>query len=419
MRAEPNDLADCVSGYAARLHAATGPGHQVASPLGAWLLLALAAPATAGAGQNALTEVLGCEPETAARWAGELLARPNPAVAGAAAVWTAAAAERDEHLRGWQRGLPELVSRGPLPDQAGLDSWAREHTFGLIDRFPVSFEPGLLLVLASALATRVSWLAPFAAVPASRLGPASSWSTRLTRVLATPPGSRGHHQFIAVTDDAGDVAVHVATAREGLAVVSVAARPEVPPETVLAAAHRIGCQYVAGTPLPRRDPAGLPPGEGPLWLVRAERSPGGPDCTAVLPAWSAVSDHDLAGPGLGFDAAIPALLTGPWQARQSALARYTRTGFEAAAVTAAAVTLSARLPVTRQVAELRFGHPYAVVAVATGPAPADSDRPQRDPWHGVPVFSAWVSEPADTGDPDGNGEPGDSGGPDVTPGVRL
>jgi hypothetical protein len=419
VRAEPNDLADCVSGYAARLHAASGPGHQVASPLGAWLLLALAAPASTGPGRNTLTGVLGCDPETAARWAGELLARPNPAVASAVAVWTAAAAGRDEHLRDWQQGLPEPVSRGPLPDQAGLDRWAREHTFGMIDRFPVSFDPGLLLVLASALATRVSWLVPFAAVPATRLGPASSWSTRLTRVLATPPGSRGHEQFIAVTDDAGDVAVHVATAREGLAVVSLAARPEVPQQTVLAAAHRIGCQYVAGTPLPRRDPAGLPPGEGPLWLVREERSPGGPDCTAVLPAWSAVSGHDLAAPGLGFDAAVPALLSGPWQARQSAMARYSRTGFEAAAVTAAAVTLSARLPVTRQVAELRFGHPYAVVAVATGPVTADQDRPHRDPWHGVPVFSAWVSEPDDTGDPEDSRGPGEPGDPDVTPGLRL
>jgi hypothetical protein len=36
---------------------------------------------------------------------------------------------------------------------------------------------------------------------------------------------------------------------------------------------------------------------------------------------------------------------------------------------------------------LRFGPPYAVVAVTTDPA--------GGPWHGVPVFSAWVARPTD------------------------
>ena len=34
-------------------------------------------------------------------------------------------------------------------------------------------------------------------------------------------------------------------------------------------------------------------------------------------------------------------------------------------------------------AMLRFGHPYAVVAVAQG----------GGPWDGVPVFSAWITDP--------------------------
>lgn len=420
MTEQPIQVADCVCRYAARLSAATGPGHQVASPLAAWLLLALAGPASAGADRDALADVLGCDPAAAARSAAGLLARPHPAVASAAAAWTGGPAEQDEHLRQWRDGLPAQVSRGPLPDQAGLDAWAREHTFGLIRRFPVQRTPQLLLVLATAMATRVSWQTPFDAVPASRLGQASPWASRLTRVLATPPRRPGHEQFIAVTPDAGDVAVHVATARDGLAVVSVAAQPEVPAATALAAAHRIGCQHVAGVQLPRREPAGLPLGEGPLWLVREERSAAGPDCTAVLPAWSATSEHDLTAAGLGFAAAARALLPPgePWQARQSAMARYTRTGFEAAAVTALAVALAARPPVIRRVAELRFGHPYAVVAIATDPAPADGGPAAPDAWRGLPVFSAWVSEPDDT-EPDDTGAPGTAAEPGAITGVRL
>ncbi|MBX9638658.1 MAG: hypothetical protein K2X97_02675 [Mycobacteriaceae bacterium] len=62
----------------------------------------------------------------------------------------------------------------------------------------------------------------------------------------------------------------------------------------------------------------------------------------VLPAWSASSNHDLtADRGLGFGAVgralAQALPAAPdVQARQSAVARYNRWGFEAAAVTAVA-----------------------------------------------------------------------------------
>ena len=44
------------------------------------------------------------------------------------------------------------------------------------------------------------------------------------------------------------------------------------------------------------------------------------------------------------------------------MARYSRTGFEAAAVSAFAVATAARLPSQHREVTLRFGHPYAVVA---------------------------------------------------------
>ena len=62
-------LRDAVAGYSRRLHAVAGSGHHVASPLGAWLLLALCAPAAAGeaAARGPLGEVLGCDAKVAAR----------------------------------------------------------------------------------------------------------------------------------------------------------------------------------------------------------------------------------------------------------------------------------------------------------------------------------------------------------------
>jgi hypothetical protein len=391
MTARDPDLAGCVTQYAARLQATTGPGHQVSSPLGAWLLLALIAPASSGTDRQRLAAILGCDPELARQRAGELLAAPHPAIGSAAALWTAGRARNDPHVQEWQRDLPAEVSRGPLPGQAELDAWAREHTFGLIDRFPVEVTPDVVLILATALATKVSWQTPFGLAPASALGEGSPWAGRLHQVLATPRSGGGHQMLIAVTPEAGDVAVHVATAREGVAVVSVAADPALPAARVLAAAHGIGVALAHGGDVTRRELAELPPADTPLWRVLEETGPGGPGFRAVLPAWSARSRHDLSAAGLGFDIAGPALVPGPWLAAQTAMARYSRTGFEAAAVSAAVALAAMPRPQPHRIAELRFAHPYAVVALAV----ATAGNGAAGGWSGLPLFAAWVADPQD------------------------
>lgn len=404
-----------LAGYARRLHHAARPGHQVASPLGAWLLLALCAPAASGRRREALTEVLGCDTATAAGLAAGLLATPHPLVPSAAAVWTRPGAPLPPEFGRWQDSLPAAVQRGPLPGQATVDAWAREHTAGLIDRFPLPPDPAVYLILASALGTRVSWEVPFGLAPATSLGPGSPWAGRLDQVLRTPhpdatppargPGAGGarrgagppHQQFIAVTPEAGDVAVHLARARGGLLVASVAAAAEVPAGEVLAAAQRLAGAAAVGAAVPRRALAGLPLGDAPLWRVQEEPEPGPDTFTAVLPAWSAESQIPLTDAGLGFGTAIGALSgDGPWTAAQAAMARYSRTGFEAAAVTAVFRASAARLPVpgVHRSAELRFGHPYAVIAVTLDPGGPGAPP---GPWHGVPVFSAWVADPSDAG----------------------
>ena len=102
--------------YAARLHAAIGDRHHVASPLGAWLLLALAAPAATGAVRAELAEVLGVDGETAAATAAALLDRPHPLVPSATAVWHRPGADTGP-LAGWRDGLPRAAATGPLPNR--------------------------------------------------------------------------------------------------------------------------------------------------------------------------------------------------------------------------------------------------------------------------------------------------------------
>jgi hypothetical protein len=399
--------------YARRFHQVAGAGHHVASPLGAWLLLALAGPACAGDDLRQLEEILGADAGAAAGFAAELLASPHPLVHAAAAVWSANGSA-DARIASWRAGLPSQVDTGPVPGQAELDAWARRHTLGLIDRFPVKNDGTLIWLLATALATRVSWERPFDLAPASALGPSSPWSARLSRVLRTP-GGPGHEQFVAATEAAGDVAMHTAHARGGLLVTSVAAAPDVPAAKVMAVAYdlamaraargtAVGATAAGGT-VAQRSLFDLPLGEAPLWTISEGTGPvkaaSGREerCTAVLPAWSARSQYALTNPDLGFAAAARALSPGgPWQARQAAMARYGREGFEAGAVTALGISLAMLIPnqgVVRT-AELRFGHPYAVVAV-TVDEPGKDRQPAaaHGPWNGMPVFSAWVAQPED------------------------
>ena len=232
--------------YADRFHRALPPGHQVASPLGAWLLLALVPP-SAG-----LTDVLGTD--DAAVTARSLLEHPHPLVGAAAALWTAVDSDA---LRAWRDGLPAPVERGPVPSQRDADAWARRGTLDLIDAFPLELKPDTALVLATALATKVSWAVPFELAPAAQLR-STAWPA-LTQVLRT---DGRHDLYLAPTPD-GPVAVHEAYADGGLRVRSVIADPSVPALDVLALAHR---------PLDRLALADLPLGDGAVWTSRIRRS---------------------------------------------------------------------------------------------------------------------------------------------------
>jgi hypothetical protein len=366
------NIAPLIARYAGRFHRAVDGEQHVASPLGAWLVLALAAPAATGAVRDELTDILGASPEQARDAADALLAKPHPAVASAAAVWRRP--EVVAALQSWLAELPAAVEVGGMPSQAEADQWAAGHTFGLIERFPLELTRNTVIVLASALATSVDWEAPFELAPSAELR--SPWSERVTQVLRSV---RQHEVYIA-SSPVGDVAVHTARSADGLAVTSVIADRAVAPADVLAAAHG---------PLPRRPLFELHLGDSELWTI-AETSGHGQEQIALLPTWSARSEHNLMRPELGFPAAAQALIEllprGQYraEAKQSALARYTRTGFQAAAVTAMGVRLVSVIRTRKRTATLRFGRPYAVVARALG-----------GEWDGVPVFSAWITEPLD------------------------
>lgn len=414
-------LTSLVDAYARRVTPAVLEQHRggsVSSALGVWLLVAACAGAAQGTEQEALEQALGCPAAEAGSLLASFMAAPPPALRAAIAVW-ARAGDASEELSAWVRGLPSQVQSGFMPTQAEADAWAQRETGGLIGSFPLQIDALTRVVLASALATKVSWEAPFGIVAADKhLGSGSPWQGRVARLLWD--GSPRVGTVIARTQSADLVAVHAAVAREDLTVISVSADPRVAREAVLAAAHEVASTAVAGAGVEPAAPAcslyDLPLGAGHSWEITEQRVPTYVTeppleriAGAALPAWSVRGRLDLAASPLF--ATAPALATvrrliGPepddkGEARQAAMASFTRYGFEAAAVTAMGIrAAAARLPLQRtlqRTAVLRFDHPYAAVAIAGRPASEGAGGaavpPADSPFSGLPLFSAWVQEP--------------------------
>lgn len=372
-------LAPAIRRYAVRFdaHVLARPG--VGSGLGAWLVLALVADQAEPEHTALLEEALGLPAGEARAALAGLLADPHPAVTAAVARW-ADAGRLTEEFAAWR--VPELVEDGPLPDQAGADRWASERTGGLIERFPLEITELTRLVLASALATRISWRTPLEEVD-------DGW-------LGTDDTTARH--AVLDTEAAGPVGVIAPTTTSGLTVVSVVAAPEVSPARVIAAAHEVAAQLAS----PRMVRGLEVTEDGHAWTVTERQEVraafGAADVveewTGRVPPFRLTSDHDLTS-APGFAPALDSLARyvrpeerpAGAQARQSAVAAYTATGFEAAAVTAMGIR-AAGMPqeqlVTVRRIQLRLDRPHAVVAVAldTGAGGAA--------WHGIPVFTAWV-----------------------------
>ena len=377
------------------MHAGIGWAHHVASPLGAWLLLALASPAVDDAALRAeITEALGLSPDEAVAAARRLLGQPHPAVRLAAAAWHRARSDAQlDQVTAWLGTLGDAVESGPVPTKLEADQWTDEHTSGLMKRFPLEIDPEIALLLATAVATVIDWQTEFTICRADELSlPTTPGLAAVTHWLHSPHNA-AYERIIDTS--AGPVAVHaMASSHSDMLVVSVIGDLDLPPDTVMDHAHRVAVSLAREEPVAgERSLFDLPLGAGHSWVL-AERTAAASQATeqfdTVLPAWSAESTHPLLRLGTpGFRAAtetLQAMVDGDgMDAVQAALARYTRTGFEAAAVTAMGVRATALIrPSLRTIrtARVEFGHPYAVVAVATrGPGP----------WTGVPLFSAWIA----------------------------
>ncbi|MQY29046.1 serpin family protein [Nocardia aurantia] len=361
----------------ARWCAATGSGDFVLSGCGVWPLLGLLASAADEPARAELAAATGLPAADARAGALRLLESLSAAesVAGALGLWV----RRDVELRPeWAGALPAGTIE-PLTGQSALDDWAARHTAGLIPRFPLTLTPETAMLLATAVVARTAWSDPF---HDDVLEPVSGpWRGHRGPGLARYSKQLGDAALLGGSDPVtrvvvrgnGDLDVHLLLG-------------DGPPGEVLGA----GFGALDGTVGIRAD---LPVGtHGPGLTVEATRAMS--DTLRIqLPPFEIRSSHDLlADPGLfGLHTAtdhtrghFPAVSATPLavdSATQSALARFTREGFEAAAVTAVAFAVAAALFPPRRTVEIAvaFDRPFGFLAV---------HRPT-----GLVVVAGWVEQP--------------------------
>ena len=346
-------------------------------PLAPWLLAALVAPAATLERRARLESVLGVPTNDAAALASELAGAGPRSLRAALALWRCPDLATDGALGRWELGLPGATGRGPIPSQAEADDWTRLNTSGLIRRFPAAVGPSTLAVLAAAIAARAHWDRP---LERAWPGP-NAWN--LENMLSAEP--------VGVFDTGAGrlgVARSVATG-DGVSVYSFIGAPDVARGTVASAAiAAIADWYAADDPDTRiRDAAvalaGLEP-RGHAWTVEPSTS-----ASAIVPAFVEKTDSAdiLALPGIDDAAAtlgelVREALPRPEPIRigavMSAVARYDRVGFEAAAVAAMIVAMAAFIQPQPRL-HLRFDRPHLAVAVATD-----------ERFSGLPLFAAWV-----------------------------
>lgn len=400
-------LVELVHGYARRVYPAVlaqHAGESVSSPLGVWVLLAACLVAAEGDDRAVLEQAVGCSPAEAGVFLHAFLEEPPPALHAAIALWFRSAVRMTD-LDGWLRLLPSKVEAGQIPTPSEADAWADRHTLGLIKSFPGDLSE-LEIVLASAVATRVSWEHPFELADASdRFGEQSPWRNLVRHALVT---ELTHDAALFDSDAAGIVAVNGTVAREDLTVICVSGEPGAGREAVIAAAHEVAGDIARGIEPPAHSLFDVPLGDGHSWTLIEQERPAYDAgqrfetiAEVALPAWKVNSTLGLLD-SISFGAAAAvrtlariAALDGPPAAQQVALAKFDRYGFEAAAITTFAVASAAFAPPTEvgieRVARLRFDHPFAAIAVTGKPARAAS----RSRFHGLPLFTAWIDTPTE------------------------
>jgi serine protease inhibitor len=366
-------------------------GNTLVSGLGLWPLLAILATAADEPGRAELAAAAGLPADQGSTQALALI----QAIDGSADLHAALGVWVNEHLKlaeSFDSAIPAplvgMLTGQSAVDRPKLDAWAARHTNNLIREMPLEITPNVMLVLASALSLRTTWIRPFTEqIKRVNAGPwaGGSWHW-LERVDNDLDAVRRYDDDLTVITVRGDADVDV------LLGVGSGERADVL-AGLLGAAARPADGVPGSALIEQADTgAGVAPGVriGQSSAVRQ-------DLKLTLPAFNVETEHDLLAlrelfglstvttdPGeRGHFSAISPTPLAVGQAKQKVLARFFATGFEAAAVTSMALMRTSMLTRQARRLEVALDQPFAFAAVL---------RESR-----LPIVAGWVATPTEPG----------------------
>lgn len=399
-----NNLAYSLEGYnesfVSKIVDFDADDNTVFSALGAWVLTAV----IAGGNPNSIPKekliqletTLGMSLHVAYETAVELIKEAPEVVKASLGAWLRPDyVQSDEVASKWLnniQGTGVLHSQVGLPSQAELDDWADKATLGLIKTFPYQINSETLVLIATALASKVAWREPYSVEGASETM-INAWGQESVLFSKKP------ETFLLQLED-GIYAVHYKDsdkASNGLRVLSVIGPKEADAGEIIQVANMIASDFsyfyeqrinVEELPVD----AVLPDFASIEDSVQRVLN-GNTDLKyrTYLPAWSGECVWDINDLGLVDSLYAISTVELPVEAKQSIVASYNKNGFEAAAITyfAIAGTSLPRISEERvRTLEVNFSHPYAVVAYV----PASVANESHSSWRNIPVYNAWVKK---------------------------
>jgi Serpin (serine protease inhibitor) len=389
------DVVQAVNELTSRWVRTLPPGNSVVSGLGLWPLLAILATAADEPGRSELAAAASVDPAVAADKAVDLIATIDGSadLHAALGIWVHEQLKLSESFDSVVPAPLTGTLTGDLSrDKAKLDAWANEHTDGLIRKMPLEVTPDLAVVLASALSLRTTWVRPF--------------KEEIRSVYDGPWAGGSWHWLDRSDRDLDAVRLYDDPAAGALSVITVQGDADVDVLLGVGAPQAAQSDVLAGLLAASAQPEG---GRSGAQLVRAGQSgqtvaPGVtvgtttspvPELKLSLPSFAVEVEHDLLAqrelfglstvstdPGSSghFSAISPEpLVVG--QAKQTVLARFFATGFEAAAVTTMGMMLTSMPTRQERRLDVDLNHPFAFVAL---------HRATR-----LPIVAGWIAHPTE------------------------
>lgn len=351
--------------YAKDFYADTdfGDSNVVGSPLGSWLLVASVA-STLDFGNDPSLKV---ETEKCLHMSIEEAREAATAILGqyrelnyVSQAWTIPDLNSLPAVKKWVEANALIPVEGNIPSQEQINKWAATNTNDLIKEFPAQMNDDTLVVIANIIYSKLNWKTKFVAVPATDA--MKSWE------VETVLSANATNDVLFAKDENNDVfAVYSVKAtgdKETVSLVTCLSREADPKQLMGVLANLESLDKVS----PNDEL--LLTFSSEMYKVKEVRRGSTPTVIeATVPAWDAESSHGLLEKkSMGYHELFRAFSEGSVggfaaDAKQVAVAKFDKEGFEAAALTAMVMARSA-MPsmVTQTIYELNFTKPFVFVS---------------------------------------------------------